>query len=274
MDVTVSQLVELFLQSPLVTWVKTFGPFGSGHQDNLTLYMDLVDGIFLNQIMLQIDPRPNNQRINKHVNNDVNLRIQNLSILVRNIKTYYQIPSGRCCSNSAPAGSLVVMLDKHTEAAVKEKCLEKVNSLKDETCFLTVLSGFHTFTSKGAAQFGLTPAAKLKAGTERMAAFGGITFVCTVVFTAVGDRKVAHHRGIPSAQTPAISALEWLISDSSLLLKLSHQGKSGPFLEAPRKGFYDLIDSRFLLLLRLGSLCHPSSNTAMLSSKLTIEVLV
>ncbi|XP_051006499.1 protein Daple [Acomys russatus] len=90
MDVTVSQLVELFLQSPLVTWVKTFGPFGTGHQDNLTLYMDLADGIFLNQIMLQIDPRPSNQRIHKHVNNDVNLRIQNLSVLVRNIKSYYQ----------------------------------------------------------------------------------------------------------------------------------------------------------------------------------------
>ncbi|KAB0399368.1 hypothetical protein E2I00_017530, partial [Balaenoptera physalus] len=70
--------------------VKTFGPFGSGNQDNLTMYMDLADGIFLNQIMLQIDPRPTNQRINKHVNNDVNLRIQNLTILVRNIKTYYQ----------------------------------------------------------------------------------------------------------------------------------------------------------------------------------------
>uniref|UniRef100_A0A7N9DD44 Calponin-homology (CH) domain-containing protein n=1 Tax=Macaca fascicularis TaxID=9541 RepID=A0A7N9DD44_MACFA len=90
MDVTVSELLELFLQSPLVTWVKTFGLFGSGNQDNLTMYMDLVDGIFLNQIMLQIDPRPTNQRINKHVNNDVNLRIQNLTILVRNIKTYYQ----------------------------------------------------------------------------------------------------------------------------------------------------------------------------------------
>ncbi|KAM5274140.1 protein Daple isoform 2-T2 [Ctenodactylus gundi] len=90
MDVTVSELMELFLQSPLVTWVKTFGSFGSGSQDNLTMYMDLVDGIFLNQIMLQIDPRPTNQRINKHVNNDVNLRIQNLTILVRNIKTYYQ----------------------------------------------------------------------------------------------------------------------------------------------------------------------------------------
>uniref|UniRef100_A0A8D2CUS7 Coiled-coil domain containing 88C n=1 Tax=Sciurus vulgaris TaxID=55149 RepID=A0A8D2CUS7_SCIVU len=90
MDVTVSELMELFLQSPLVTWVKTFGSFGSGDQDDLTLYMDLVDGIFLNQIMLQIDPRPTNQRINRHVNNDVNLRIQNLTILVRSIKTYYQ----------------------------------------------------------------------------------------------------------------------------------------------------------------------------------------
>uniref|UniRef100_A0A7N9DEL3 Calponin-homology (CH) domain-containing protein n=1 Tax=Macaca fascicularis TaxID=9541 RepID=A0A7N9DEL3_MACFA len=54
MDVTVSELLELFLQSPLVTWVKTFGLFGSGNQDNLTMYMDLVDGIFLNQIMLQM----------------------------------------------------------------------------------------------------------------------------------------------------------------------------------------------------------------------------
>ncbi|XP_036171529.1 protein Daple [Myotis myotis] len=89
MDVTVSELMELFLQSPLVTWVKTLGPFGSSNHDNLTMYMDLVDGIFLNQIMLQIDPRPN-QRFHQHVNNDVNLRIQNLTILVRNIKTYYQ----------------------------------------------------------------------------------------------------------------------------------------------------------------------------------------
>ncbi|XP_054987899.1 protein Daple [Sorex araneus] len=91
MDVTVSELMELFLQSPLVTWVKTFGSFGSDHQDNLSLYMDLADGIVLNQIMLQIDPRPTNPRINKHVNNDVTLRIQNLTILVRNIKTYYQV---------------------------------------------------------------------------------------------------------------------------------------------------------------------------------------
>ncbi|XP_010214040.1 PREDICTED: protein Daple [Tinamus guttatus] len=36
------------------------------------------------------DPRPTNQRVNKHVNNDIYLRVQNLTILVRSIKTYYQ----------------------------------------------------------------------------------------------------------------------------------------------------------------------------------------
>ncbi|KAM9146936.1 protein Daple isoform 2-T2 [Pangshura tecta] len=90
MDVTISELMELFLQSPLVTWVKTFGPLGNENEDKLTMYMDLVDGVFLNKIMLQIDPRPTNQRVNKHVDNDVSLRIQNLTILVRNIKIYYQ----------------------------------------------------------------------------------------------------------------------------------------------------------------------------------------
>uniref|UniRef100_A0A8C6X196 HOOK N-terminal domain-containing protein n=1 Tax=Naja naja TaxID=35670 RepID=A0A8C6X196_NAJNA len=90
MDVTVSELLELFLQSPLVTWVKTFELLGSDNEDKLAVYMNLADGVFLNKIMLQVDPRPTNQRFNEHVNNDVNLRIQNLTILVRNIKTYYQ----------------------------------------------------------------------------------------------------------------------------------------------------------------------------------------
>ncbi|XP_054017883.1 protein Daple [Dryobates pubescens] len=90
MDVTISELLEQFLQSPLVTWVKTFGALESGDEDNLGLYMDLADGVILNKIMLQIDPRPTNQRVNRHVNNDTYLRIQNLTILVRNIKTYYQ----------------------------------------------------------------------------------------------------------------------------------------------------------------------------------------
>ncbi|XP_025967592.2 protein Daple isoform X2 [Dromaius novaehollandiae] len=41
-------------------------------------------------LYLLLDPRPTNQRVNKHVNNDIYLRVQNLTILVRNIKTYYQ----------------------------------------------------------------------------------------------------------------------------------------------------------------------------------------
>ncbi|XP_060685453.1 protein Daple isoform X1 [Hemiscyllium ocellatum] len=90
MEVTISELMGQFLGSPLVTWVKTFGPVGGKSNDKVTTYMDLVDGVFLHKIMLQIDPRPTNQRVNKHVNNDVNLRVQNLTILVRHIKNYYQ----------------------------------------------------------------------------------------------------------------------------------------------------------------------------------------
>uniref|UniRef100_A0A493SY19 Calponin-homology (CH) domain-containing protein n=1 Tax=Anas platyrhynchos platyrhynchos TaxID=8840 RepID=A0A493SY19_ANAPP len=56
MDVTVSELLELFLQSPLVTWVKTFGALASGSEDKLGMYMELADGVLLNRIMLQIKP--------------------------------------------------------------------------------------------------------------------------------------------------------------------------------------------------------------------------
>ncbi|XP_035117173.2 protein Daple isoform X4 [Callithrix jacchus] len=151
MDVTVSELLELFLQSPLVTWVKTFGPFGSGNQDNLTMYMDLVDGIFLNQIMLQIDPRPTNQRINKHVNNDVNLRIQNLTILVRNIKTYYQevlqqlivmnLPNVLMIGRDPLSGKsmeeirkvLLLVLGCAVQCEKKEEFIERIKQLDIET---------------------------------------------------------------------------------------------------------------------------------------------
>ncbi|KAM8781278.1 protein Daple [Rhynchonycteris naso] len=151
MDVTVSELLELFLQSPLVTWVKTLGPFGSDNQDNLTMYMDLVDGIFLNQIMLQIDPRPTNQRINKHVNNDVNLRIQNLTILVRNIKTYYQevlqqlivmnLPNVLMIGKDPLSGKsmeeikkvLLLVLGCAVQCEQKEEFIERIKQLDIET---------------------------------------------------------------------------------------------------------------------------------------------
>uniref|UniRef100_A0A674BI16 Coiled-coil domain containing 88C n=1 Tax=Salmo trutta TaxID=8032 RepID=A0A674BI16_SALTR len=83
---TEQELCQLFTQ-PLV---KTFGPLGSGSEDKLSMFMDLVDGVFLHKIMTHIDPSPTNQRVNKNVNNDVNLRIQNLNIVIRHIKNYYQ----------------------------------------------------------------------------------------------------------------------------------------------------------------------------------------
>ncbi|KAG8561859.1 hypothetical protein GDO81_015506 [Engystomops pustulosus] len=54
MDITISQLLDLFLESPLVTWVKTVGPCGYENESKLVMYMDLVDGVFLNKIMLQM----------------------------------------------------------------------------------------------------------------------------------------------------------------------------------------------------------------------------
>nr|KAF6446171.1 coiled-coil domain containing 88A [Rousettus aegyptiacus] len=83
-------LLEQFMTSPLVTWVKTFGLLAAGNGTNLDEYVALVDGVFLNQVMLQINPKSESQRVNKKVNNDASLRIHNLSILVRQIKFYYQ----------------------------------------------------------------------------------------------------------------------------------------------------------------------------------------
>uniref|UniRef100_A0A673HZK3 HOOK N-terminal domain-containing protein n=1 Tax=Sinocyclocheilus rhinocerous TaxID=307959 RepID=A0A673HZK3_9TELE len=73
--------------------VKTFGPLGSVSEDKLSMFMDLVDGVFLHKIMTHIDPSPMNQRVNKQINNDVNLRIQNLNTVIRHIKNYYQVRS-------------------------------------------------------------------------------------------------------------------------------------------------------------------------------------
>lgn len=47
-------LLEQFMTSPLVTWVKTFGPLAAGNGTNLDEYVALVDGVFLNQVMLQM----------------------------------------------------------------------------------------------------------------------------------------------------------------------------------------------------------------------------
>ncbi|XP_069464354.1 girdin isoform X2 [Ambystoma mexicanum] len=83
-------LLEQFMASPLVTWVKTLGVLSRGGRTLLEEYVALVDGVFLSEVMLEINPKLANQRLNTKVNNDASLRIQNMSILVKQIKTYYQ----------------------------------------------------------------------------------------------------------------------------------------------------------------------------------------
>ncbi|KAI2657370.1 Girdin [Labeo rohita] len=95
-------LLEDFLQSPLVCWVKTVSPLGSDGS-HLSEFMTLVDGVYLNDIMIEINPKSSVQRPHRKVNNDPTLRIQNLSILVQQIKSCYQV-SG---SPKTPAPTLI-----------------------------------------------------------------------------------------------------------------------------------------------------------------------
>ncbi|XP_043111750.1 girdin [Puntigrus tetrazona] len=82
-------LLEDFLLSPLVCWVKTVSPLGSDGSP-LSEFMTLVDGVYLNDIMTEINPNSGVQRAHRKVNADPTLRVQNLSILVQQIKSCYQ----------------------------------------------------------------------------------------------------------------------------------------------------------------------------------------
>uniref|UniRef100_A0A6Q2XAU6 HOOK N-terminal domain-containing protein n=1 Tax=Esox lucius TaxID=8010 RepID=A0A6Q2XAU6_ESOLU len=133
MDITVSELMGNFMDTPLVVWVKTFGPLGSGPEDKLSMFMDLVDGVFLHKIMTHIDPSPTNQRVNKNVNNDVNLRIQNLNIVIRHIKNYYQEHLQQLILMTLPnVLSLFLSLIKTPSCERKEEIIEKIKLLDIE----------------------------------------------------------------------------------------------------------------------------------------------
>ncbi|XP_061625762.1 girdin-like isoform X3 [Phyllopteryx taeniolatus] len=77
--------LEKFMMSPLVTWVKTFVSRDEGqHVD----FSELLDGVFLNDVMSQIHPPAVPQAANK-LRKDPSQRIHNLNVLVQKIKTYY-----------------------------------------------------------------------------------------------------------------------------------------------------------------------------------------
>ncbi|XP_016150208.1 protein Daple [Sinocyclocheilus grahami] len=151
MDITVSELMSNFMDSPLVVWVKTFGPLGSVSEDKLSMFMDLVDGVFLHKIMTHIDPSPMNQRVNKQINNDVNLRIQNLNTVIRHIKNYYQehlqqlilmnLPNVLAIAKDPLSGKsmeevkrlLLLILGCAVQCERKEEMIEKIKLLDIET---------------------------------------------------------------------------------------------------------------------------------------------
>ncbi|KAK7148004.1 hypothetical protein R3I93_012342 [Phoxinus phoxinus] len=89
MEEVFAALLEDFLQSPLVCWVKTVSRLPSDGS-HLSEFMTLVDGVYLNDFMSQINPQTSVQRVHRKVNNEPSLRIQNLCVLVQQIKSYYQ----------------------------------------------------------------------------------------------------------------------------------------------------------------------------------------
>ncbi|XP_053365448.1 protein Daple isoform X2 [Clarias gariepinus] len=151
MDVTVSELMANFMESPLVVWVKTFGPLSSNSEDKLSMFMELVDGVFLHKIMTHIDPSPTNHRVNKQVNSDVNLRMQNLSTVIRHIRNYYQehlqqlvlmtLPNVLTIAKDPLSGKsmeemkrlLLLLLGCAVQCERKEEIIEKIKLLDIET---------------------------------------------------------------------------------------------------------------------------------------------
>ncbi|AWP16918.1 putative protein Daple-like, partial [Scophthalmus maximus] len=135
--------------------VRMLGPLGScddvGSEERVSMFMELVDGVFLHKIMTHIDPSPSNQRLNKNVNNDVSLRLHNLTVLTRQIRTYYQenlqqlvvmpLPNILCIAKDPISAKsmeelkrlLLLILGCAVQCERKEEMIEKIKLLDIET---------------------------------------------------------------------------------------------------------------------------------------------
>ncbi|XP_051754142.1 girdin isoform X3 [Ctenopharyngodon idella] len=122
MEGDIPVMLEQFMSSSLVTWVKTFGQLGDKEGNMLSEYTELVDGIFLNKVMNQINPKGTVQVLNK-VYNDVGQRAQNLSVLIYHIKSYYQETLHQLIMMSPPN---VLLLGKNP---LCEEGLEEIRKL-------------------------------------------------------------------------------------------------------------------------------------------------
>uniref|UniRef100_A0A7N8YQK0 HOOK N-terminal domain-containing protein n=1 Tax=Mastacembelus armatus TaxID=205130 RepID=A0A7N8YQK0_9TELE len=123
--------LDQFMLSPLVTWVKTFVPNNGGmHLD----FNELLDGVFLNDIMAQINPPATPQGANK-VSRDSSQMIQNLNFLVQQIKTYYLffflLPTEQSLEEMKKL--LLLLLGCAVQCERKEEYIEKIQTLDFNT---------------------------------------------------------------------------------------------------------------------------------------------
>uniref|UniRef100_A0A665TQJ7 Protein Daple-like n=1 Tax=Echeneis naucrates TaxID=173247 RepID=A0A665TQJ7_ECHNA len=141
--------------NPMLHPVRLLGPLGScdnvGSEERVSTFMELVDGVFLHKIMTHIDPSPTHQRLNKNVNNDISLRLYNLTVLTRHIRTYYQetlqqlivmpLPNILCIAKDPISAKsmeelkrlLLLILGCAVQCERKEEIIEKIKLLDIET---------------------------------------------------------------------------------------------------------------------------------------------
>ncbi|KAK3535876.1 hypothetical protein QTP70_021175 [Hemibagrus guttatus] len=101
MDANFTETLEEFMESALVTWVHLFEDMvGDESQDYMDVnsnsnnalreYLQLTNGVYLNEVMRIIDSNPEVEQIYRNVGDDKILRVQNFSILNRHLRSYYQ----------------------------------------------------------------------------------------------------------------------------------------------------------------------------------------
>ncbi|KAG9272472.1 girdin-like [Astyanax mexicanus] len=135
MDGNLTEMLEEFMGSALVTWVYLFkdmvddegnGPFSQDYMEvnsnphnAVQQYLRLTDGIYLNEVMRIIDPNPKVEQIYHNVHDDKILRVQNFSILNRHLRSYYQENLQQLVLMPLP-NVAVLGRDPLTEGAVEE----------------------------------------------------------------------------------------------------------------------------------------------------------
>ncbi|XP_065919238.1 girdin-like isoform X2 [Dysidea avara] len=77
---------EQYMESPLVAWVMTFDDFPT-----VNTVTDLADGILLNEVMHAVDPETYTMsKVNRTIDDDLQLRLQNLQLLLQRILHFYE----------------------------------------------------------------------------------------------------------------------------------------------------------------------------------------